>query len=55
MVQFDLNSGGSTSDSGLSPEDIDRLKQAIRGAGFQDLQERESILSMLARNPAEFQ
>ncbi|KAJ6035183.1 uncharacterized protein N7446_009942 [Penicillium canescens] len=38
-----------------SPEEIDRLKQAILGAGFQDAQERESILSMLSRNPAKFQ
>ncbi|KGO70725.1 hypothetical protein PEX1_057470 [Penicillium expansum] len=55
MIEFDPVSENSIQDSMLSPEDIDRLKQAIRGAGFQDAQERESILSMLSRNPAKFQ
>lgn len=48
-------SDSSIQNSVLSPEDIDRLKQAILGAGFQNTQERESILSMLSRNPANFE
>jgi hypothetical protein len=55
MIEFDPDSENSIQDSVLSPEDIDRLKQAILDAGFQDAQERESILSMLSRNPAKFQ
>lgn len=55
MIEFDPDSESSIQDSMLSPEDIDRLKQAILGAGFQGAQERESILSMLSRNPAKFQ
>ncbi|KAJ5556520.1 hypothetical protein N7494_000435 [Penicillium frequentans] len=52
MIDFDKN---SNQDSVLTPEDIDKIKQAILRAGFQDALERESILSMLLRNPAEFQ
>lgn len=48
-------SDSSIQNSMLSPEDIDRLKQARLGAGFQDTKERESILSMLLRNPAKFE
>ena len=55
MIEFDSDSESYSQDSVLSPEDIDRLKQAILGAGFQDAQERESILSMVSRNPAKFQ
>jgi hypothetical protein len=52
-VHFNSNSD-SPSDHGISSEDIDRLKQAIERAGFEDPQERESILSSIARNPADF-
>ena len=47
MIEFDPDTEDSIQDSILSPEDIDRLKQAILGAGFQDAEERDSILSML--------
>ncbi|KAF7529233.1 hypothetical protein PCG10_007943 [Penicillium crustosum] len=53
MIEF--TSDFSTQNSVLSPEDINRLKQAILGAGFQNTQERESILFMLSRNPANFE
>ncbi|CAI7592875.1 unnamed protein product [Penicillium glandicola] len=36
MIEFDPDSENSIQDSVLSPEDIDRLKHAILGAGFQD-------------------
>lgn len=52
MIEFNEN---SNQDNLLASEDIDRIKQAILRAGFQDAQERESILTMLLRNPAEFQ
>lgn len=54
MIEFDRDSENSIQDPVLSPENIDRLKRAILGAGFQDAQERKSILFMLSRNPAKF-
>lgn len=53
MIQ--ITSDFSIQNSMLSPGDIDRLKQAILGAGFQNTQERESILSILSQNPANFE
>ena len=38
----------------FSPEDIHRLKQALKKAGIEKVQDREAILSILSQDPLHF-